>query len=159
MEQQILGGEGTPLNAQCSTRELQDAEKERPPCQESWKLGTWAAHGRVCKTTSHSRFAGPVWDQSQAVKMATTTVLLLMGVGSFAFNFPDRNRPSGDNRGIEGGTVSKGEGDGNDSKKVIPFHYPLFKQCNASWSNDIMVDTTICKVATNRSTRWLVFFE
>lgn len=28
----------------------------------------------------------------------------------------------------------------------IPYTYPLFKQCNASWGNDIMVSTTICKV-------------
>ena len=28
----------------------------------------------------------------------------------------------------------------------IPYHYPLFKQCNSSWGNDVMVTTTICKV-------------
>ena len=27
-----------------------------------------------------------------------------------------------------------------------PYHYPLFKQCNSSWGNDVMVTTTICKV-------------
>jgi hypothetical protein len=32
------------------------------------------------------------------------------------------------------------------SEITIPFHYPLFKQCNSSWANEIMVTTTICKV-------------
>ena len=29
---------------------------------------------------------------------------------------------------------------------TVPHHYPLYKQCNSSWGNDIMVTTTICKV-------------
>ena len=28
----------------------------------------------------------------------------------------------------------------------IPFGYPLYKQCNSSWGQDVMVTTTICKV-------------
>jgi len=30
--------------------------------------------------------------------------------------------------------------------ETIPFSYPLFKQCGESWSNDLMVNETICAV-------------
>lgn len=29
---------------------------------------------------------------------------------------------------------------------VIPFQYPLYKQCNVSWGSDIIETTTICAV-------------
>jgi len=32
------------------------------------------------------------------------------------------------------------------SKETIPFAYPLFKQCNDSWGNDVMEQDTICEV-------------
>lgn len=32
------------------------------------------------------------------------------------------------------------------SSEVIPYNYPLYKQCNSSWGNDLMVTQTICAV-------------
>lgn len=33
-----------------------------------------------------------------------------------------------------------------EATPVIPFHYPLFKQCNKSWGSDVMVTKTVCAV-------------
>ena len=33
-----------------------------------------------------------------------------------------------------------------EGKRIIPYWFPLFKQCDTNWGNDIMVTKTICEV-------------
>jgi DNA-binding beta-propeller fold protein YncE len=42
--------------------------------------------------------------------------------------------------------------------REIPVQYPTYKQCDAAWGNDIMVNTTLCKVGCLMSSMYIFDF-
>eukprot|EP01119_Soliformovum_irregulare_P002135 TRINITY_DN1223_c0_g1_i1.p1 TRINITY_DN1223_c0_g1~~TRINITY_DN1223_c0_g1_i1.p1 ORF type:complete len:251 (-),score=40.17 TRINITY_DN1223_c0_g1_i1:101-853(-) len=86
----------------------------------------------------------PVVDQKRRVSrnMMMRVGLLILVACSFVAAF--KNLPhTGD---IHGSDADKAPVYRPDGPIITPFHYPLFKQCNSSWGNDIMQTTTICEV-------------